>query len=441
MLVPDKIRPYLDRPVAVLGHGVSGRGLSDLLRAAGIHHKVYDERDSDGVHRTFGPEDAAKYGLVVYSPGFPQNHPWLSCAREAGCRLLGELDLASLFWGGALIAVTGTNGKTTVTEFLAFALKRQGIHAVAAGNIGYPLSRMFEAGNARATTAICEVSSFQCESLELLRPQALIWTNFDEDHLDRHGSMRAYFEAKWRLVEQLARPCLIVGSSVEAAARSFGYTLPDFTEVVTLEGREGEVPPGTCFNSLPQRENYLLLQTYWKKEGHSLRALHESARLFRLPAHRLARTAQVDEVSFWNDSKATNFGSTLAALKSFRHPVIWIGGGKYKGGDVPAFAKAVAPSLRQAWLIGETAPVLKENLEQSGVMARCMPTLEDAVRAAFSEAGPGSDIVLSPGFASLDQFSGYAERGIRFEKAVLGLKKGEQEPTSELCAVISKKSL
>lgn len=439
MSVPDQIRPYLDRPLAVLGYGVSGRGLAALLRASGIWFETYDEHDGEATYREFGEKQARHHRLAVYSPGFPPNHPWLEEARKVGCQLVGELDFASLFWAGALIAVTGTNGKTTVAEFLSFAYKRAGINAVAAGNIGYPFSRLCEAANARTTTAVCEVSSFQSESLQHLRPQAVIWTNFAEDHLDRYADMREYFAAKWCLIESLARPRLLVGESVARAAAEYGYVLPNFADVIKVEP-DSDIPAGTCFQSYPQRENYLLVRAFWAQEGLSPRALAESAKQFKPPRHRLATVAQIGQVRFWNDSKATNFASAIAALKSFDKPVLWIGGGKSKGGDIPGFGREIMPFIQKAFLIGETAPEMKAVFEAAGRPCTVFKSIDEAVSAAFDCAEGESEIVLSPGFASLDQFSGYAERGIRFEKAVLSLKNSPRAHTSVECAVISEKS-
>lgn len=439
MSIPDQIKPYLQRPVAVLGYGVSGRGLAAMLRAAGIWFEVYDERDGEAKYHQFSEKEARLHRLVVFSPGFPLEHPWLQAARAADCELLGELDFASLFWSGALIAVTGTNGKTTITEFLAFAYKRAGINAIAVGNVGFPLSRLYEIGNAQATTAVCEISSFQAESLRFLRPQAVIWTNFAEDHLDRYPDMRAYFAAKWKLVERLSRPRLLIGESVARYAETFGYTLPSFTDVIKLD-LKAPIPEGTCFESFPQRENFLLAKAFWEQEGLNARALVETAKQFKPPRHRLASVAQVGQVHFWNDSKATNFASVIAALKSFEEPVLWIGGGKAKGGDIAGFAKAVAPYIKQAFLIGETAVELSHALADSGVRHRCFESIDDAVAAAYQAAEGEAAVLLSPGFASFDQFSGYAERGIRFEKAVLSLKNALGQHTSVKCAVISEKS-
>lgn len=440
MTIPDNIKLHLDRSVAVLGYGVSGRGLAALLRASGIWYEVYDEYDGEARHREFDKTRASLHGLVLYSPGFSQDHPWLVAAREAGCQLMGELDFASLFWSGALVTITGTNGKTTTTEFLSFAMKRVGMKAVAVGNIGYPVSRLHEIGNYGATTAVCEVSSFQSESIEQLRPQALLWTNFGEDHLDRYDSLKGYFAAKWKLVERLARPRLIVGRSVADYAAEFGYTLPSFCQIVDVEEENGLIPVGSCFNSYPQRENYLIVRAYWKQEGLNLQALEDAARQFQPPHHRLGLVQKIGETEFWNDSKATNFNSSLAALKSFDGPILWIGGGKFKGGDVADFARSVGLMIQKAYLIGESANELARNFSQNAVEHKVCNELEAAVAAAYADAQGGTIVLLSPGFSSFDQFSSYSERGIRFEKAVLSLMKQSRESKSQTCAVISEKS-
>jgi UDP-N-acetylmuramoylalanine--D-glutamate ligase len=424
MSIPESIAERVRRPVAVLGFGVSGQAAAALLRNHGCGVEAYDERPGEGVRGKFGPEEARRHDLVVYSPGFRQEHPWLQTARAAGALCLGELDFASLFWRGTLVTVTGTNGKTTLTEFLATALRRQGVGAVAAGNIGHPLSRLDELGATEERVAVCEVSSFQAEGLHFLRPHALLWTNFDEDHLDRYATTRDYFAAKWALVERLARPCLLVGESVAKAAAEFGFKLPNYAVVVKREGYEKVIPKESIFAAYPQAENYLLARCYWELEGNPLDVLEETARAFSTRRHRLARVAEVDGVVFWNDSKGTNFHATLAALETFTGPVIWIGGGKSKGGDIEGFAGRVAGRVREAFLIGETAGVLGTVFHQRGVPAAGCESLREAVERAH-QAGRQSapcTVLFSPGFSSFDMFHDYAERGLAFEQAVLSLK-------------------
>ncbi|HIV04649.1 MAG TPA: hypothetical protein IAC75_05830, partial [Candidatus Spyradosoma merdigallinarum] len=234
MDIPKILEKKLGRPVAVFGAGVSGNAVAEFLRGNGFSAKIYD-RSAAGAARLFGAAEAAEHDLVVFSPGFPREHPWKDAARRAGLLCLCEPDFAALFWQGALppmkrlagesreeflaradarlglTAVTGTNGKTTLTEFLAFALRRVGRDSLAVGNNGVPMSRMLTHSSSASFRPVCEISSFQAEELRYFSPRCVLWTNFDEDHLDRHGSEENYFRAKFRLVECMMRLRLVVG--------------------------------------------------------------------------------------------------------------------------------------------------------------------------------------------------------------------------------------
>lgn len=420
--LPEILARRLARPAAILGDGVSGRAMAAALAAAGRSALVYDAR---GERARFGAEEAARHDLVLLSPGFAQSHPWVLAARRAGCLCLGELDLGALLWDGPAVAVTGTNGKTTLTEFLAFAHKRAGRNAVACGNIGLPLTTV--AADAAATSGgllpVVEVSSFQAEDLRHFSPEAVLWTNLDEDHLDRHGDMESYFRAKHKLVERLLPAgILVVGESVVEHARRVGVALPEETLVARRSDVEGRVPAGSPFVTWPQRENWALAVRYWEARGLPLASLEEAARLFRAAPHRLRRVAEAGLVEFWNDSKGTNFHATLAALREFDCPVRWIGGGKWKGGDLRRFAEQLAPRIESAQLVGETGPELLGLLRELGKPCALHATLEEATLAAGREpAAVRTAVLLSPGFASLDMFRGYAERGHVFERAAQGL--------------------
>ncbi len=415
LAIPDFLSPRLTRPVAVMGGAVSGAGAVALLSRLGAVAVVYDQGGLD-----FTPEAARRHGLVVFSPGFSLHHPWLETARKSGCICMAEIDFASLFWRGRVIAVTGTNGKTTLTEFLARALNGAGRRSFAAGNIGLPFTRVVadEDGGAPELTAVCEVSSFQAEQLGHFSADGLLWTNFAEDHLERHAGMEAYFAAKWELMLRTPPGRSFAGSSVVRFAAQFGRPFPPGAYVAT-EGQPGDPRlAGTPFETYPQRENFILAEAWWRAEGLDEASLYEAARGFRLGRHRLARVEAIDGVTFWNDSKATNFHAVEAALAGFRGPVVLIAGGRSKGGDLAAFARRIAPRLAHAVLIGETGPALGAALGAVGVPHAVCPTLEDAVRAASAAAQPGASVLLSPGFSSFDMFRNYEERGDHFERAV-----------------------
>jgi UDP-N-acetylmuramoylalanine--D-glutamate ligase len=419
LTIPDFLSSRLGRPVAVLGSGVSGGGAIALLTKLGSTAVLYDQRGTE-----FTREAAREHELVVFSPGFSLHHPWLESARKSGCICMAEIDFASLFWRGRVIAVTGTNGKTTLTEFLARALSSVGRRALASGNIGYPFTRLVadEDGGTPETTAVCEVSSFQAEQLGHFCADALLWTNLAEDHLERHPGMEAYFTAKWELVLRTPPSRFFAGSSVARYAAQFGRSIPPGSLVQT-EGQPGDPRlSGTPFASYPQRENFILAEAWWRSEGLSEAALYAAAKIFRLGRHRLSNLGTFEGVTYWNDSKATNFHAVEAALSGFQKPVVLIAGGRSKGGDIPGFARRIAPRLSHAVLIGETGPALAGACEALGVPHTLCLTLDDAVRTAASACRPGGDVLLSPGFSSFDMFRNYEDRGDRFERAVAELQ-------------------
>jgi UDP-N-acetylmuramoylalanine--D-glutamate ligase len=419
-LIPDFIKPLLAQPVAVLGGGVSGRAVLALLEKLGAQGALFDERQEDA-RRDFLPFiGAGARRLAVFSPGFAPGHPWLAAARAAGCECLGELDFAALFWRGTIIAVTGTNGKTTLTEFLTHALQGTRRHAGATGNVGHPFSALVaeREGGVFDEIAVCEVSSFQAEVFKYFRADSALWINIAEDHLERHPGMAAYFEAKWRLFDRTVGGVMLAGSSVRRFAETCGRVLPPDACVET-EGQPADVLLcGTVFEHYPQRENFLMAAAWWHRAGLPEAALYEAARGFRPARHRLARVAERAGVTWWNDSKATNFHAVEGALARFTAPVLLIAGGKSKGGDIAAFVARIAPRLKHAFLIGDTAPALAAACLARGVPHTLCATLAQAVRQAAENAAAGDAVLLSPGFASFDMFRGYQDRGDRFEQLV-----------------------
>jgi UDP-N-acetylmuramoylalanine--D-glutamate ligase len=415
---PPSLHAALAGPTAVLGAGVSGSGVLTLLGSLGVEGVVYDARAESG--REFTAAAARQHGLVVYSPGFPPDHPWLALARAAGATCLGELEFAARLWRGRVIAVTGTNGKTTITELLTHALESAGRRAHATGNIGHAFARLVadRGGGDPDEDAICEVSSFQAEALQEFRADAAIWTNFAEDHLERHSGLEAYFDAKWRLVERTRPGAVFAGSSVVRHARRSGRAVHRLTAVVTEDRPADPRLAGTVFARYPQRENFLLAAAWWRAEGRDEAELIAAARTFALGRHRLDRVAILDGVSYWNDSKATNFHAVEAALAGFPGPVILIAGGRAKGGDIGAFVRRIAPRVRHAVLIGETSAELARHCAALQVAHTCCPGLPAAVRRAAALAVSGDHVLLSPGFASFDLFRDYEDRGDQFEYLV-----------------------
>lgn len=418
LAIPDCLRAALARPVAVFGAGTSGEGVQALLRTLGLPGVVYDQRA-----REFSRAAAARHGLVVFSPGFVPNHPWLVTACSAGLECLGELDFGSLFWRGRIVAITGTNGKTTLTEFLTHALRSHAESAFATGNIGRPFSRLAAdtAGGAPGDIAVCETSSFQAETLQHFHADAALWINHAEDHLERHPSMEAYFSAKWNLLNHTAEDGVFVGSSVQAHARRLNRPLNATTWVKTDWQSADPRLAGTVFAEYPQRENFLMAAAWWRASGRDEEALYAAAKSFVLGRHRMTRVAEHEGVGFWNDSKATNFHAVEAALARFERPVLLIAGGKGKGGDLAAFVQRCAPRVRHLYLLGEVREQLAAACAAAGVPHTLCSSLAEAVSAAAAAAQAGDQVLLSPGFASFDQFRNYQDRGDQFERLVVEL--------------------
>lgn len=417
LVTPDFLAPRLAQPVAILGGGVSGQGVGALLTALGATGKIYDDKGAE-----FTAAAARQHALVIFSPGFAPEHAWLARARAAGAECLAELDFASLFWRGQIIAITGTNGKTTLTEFLAHALRSIGREAHTTGNIGHPFSRLVaeQRGGQPEAFAICEVSSFQAETLRHFQADATLWTNFAEDHLERHPGLESYFSAKWNLVARTKRErgMVFAGTSVQRFAQKFDRPLATAAGVATEAQPPDPQLAGTVFADYPQRENFLLAAAWWRAMGLAEAALYAAARNFRLGRHRCSRVIEHAGITFWNDSKATNFHAVEAAVTGFSAPVVLIAGGKPKGGDLAGFVHRIAPRVKHAVLIGEASGELAFHCSAFRVAHTTCGSLSEAVRRAAELAEPGEHVLLSPGFASFDMFRNYEDRGDQFEALV-----------------------
>lgn len=421
LTIPESLHPLLAQPVAIFGAGASGTAVCALLAELGVPGVIYDAKGT-----SFTAKTAKAHRLVVFSPGFPPEHPWLKLARAAGAECLGELDFAAQFWRGSIIAITGTNGKTTLTEFLTAALCATGRQAYATGNIGHAFAQLVAEtrGGSAETIAVCEVSSFQAETLTRFRADATLWTNFAEDHLERHPGLESYFGAKWNLLVHTKPGGVFVGSSVQRHALKFGRPVNDEARVDTEDQPAEPELVGTVFADYPQRENYLLAAAWWRSAGLPLEALRSAARAFQLGRHRLTRLGEIAGVTYWNDSKATNFHAVEAALTRFTSPVVLIAGGKSKGGDLAGFMHRIAPRVKHVVLIGETSAELAFQASTFRIAHTTAVTLAEATRRAAELAAPGEHVLLSPGFASFDMFRGYVDRGEQFEQLVseLGAK-------------------
>ena len=421
--------------IAILGAGLSGRAAGRLVQSLGYQAQLFDQQASDA-QAVFDSDRAQQFSAVIISPGFSAEHPWRLAAQASAKPCFGELGFAATHWKGKLYAVTGTNGKTSTTQLFQQACQAAGYCAVAVGNIGVPLSEaVMSDQNSEQAVAICEISSFQAECPDGLALDALLWLNFAEDHLDRYPNMQAYFLAKANLVD-----CL----KAEAPA-----VLPDsirtfFTDTLQAQQlhfcsekmqTEAILDSASPFYHQPYRQNFQQLAVLWRLLGLPEESLIRAANHNRLPEHRLQKVASSDLLCAWDDSKATNFDACLAALQSLApQPIVWIGGGASKGGDLHGFIARVAPHVQQAFVYGEVAKDLQAGLSRHSVPCGYNSDFLNAVQAAFAFCmHPRSDgqtwqLLLSPGFSSLDQFVSYAERGKCFQSTVFGLMPTQNPP-------------
>ncbi|MFI3291375.1 MAG: UDP-N-acetylmuramoyl-L-alanine--D-glutamate ligase [Opitutales bacterium] len=400
-----------NKKVALFGKGVSTLSAKKLLDFLEIDSVFYSPDDEE-----FNQDKAQNHALVIYSPSFKQSHTYLEIARENGTTCLCESDFSALLWQGEIIAISGTNGKTTSTSFLCHCLNNLGQKAVEAGNIGTPLSEhcVNLENFGKGVTAVYELSSFQLMDTKYIEPKAYIWTNFDEDHLDWHSSMLEYFEAKLKLAKHT--DIFLVGRSVEEYAKLYSKDLPAYTQIID---RQNAPAP---FDNNIQNENYSLVKALLKKLGFDIEKLSKIASTFKFAKYRFSKSLELNGISFYNDSKATNTHATIAALNSFENELIWIGGGKNKHCDLGKLADLLAKKAKLSILMGESAKNLKDLLDKRGAKAKIVYNLNEAVKIAYENAKNGDNILFSPSFSSFGMFANYIDRGNCFEREILSLK-------------------
>lgn len=419
-LSPDKVR----QRIAILGAGLSGQSARRLARALGHQVSLYDQAGGEGSPH-FSAACAAEYDAFILSPGFAAAHPWRQIAASRGKPCYSELGYAARHWKGELYGITGTNGKTTLTQLITDALCCDGKTAVAVGNIGYPLSAaVLSEANTAESYAVCEISSFQAELTAGLVLDGLLWSNFAEDHLDRYATLPLYFEAKAKLFTCLTpdAPCLL-GQQVEPWIQGFAGLLPqDFRFISDISDLSG-LAEDCVYRNAPHCQNYAQAAEFWQVLGGSRAALLQAANTGKLAPHRLQTVVAQAGVTCWDDSKATNFHAAIAAIDALSGPIFWIGGGCSKGGDLHAFATALSGKIEAAFVYGAVCEELEAALSAVGQRVEAFPDFRAAVAAAIQAAQQcaPAQVLLSPGFASFDQFRSYSERGKCFISEVLSL--------------------
>jgi len=435
--------------VMVVGAGRSGRAAAELLVARGARVTLADRAasidgvgasETAGVALALGAHDPRRFeraDLVVLSPGVPADQPAVQAARTAGVPVIGELELASRWISGRLIAITGTKGKSTTTTLAARMIAQGGLTALAGGNLGTALSSQV-ASSQPATFHVVEASSFQLETTDTFHPWIAVLLNLTADHLDRHASFDAYARAKARIfANQTADDWSVVNADDPAAvslaassrARRFDFALESTLEAgITIDGdqivrRDGArtVPllPVAAVR-LPGRHqlgDVLAAAAVGCLVGVPAPALRRAVETFRGLEHVLEHVAEIGGVAFVNDSKATNVDAARRSIESFDGDVVVIMGGRYKGGRFEDLRAPVAARVRAVVAIGEAQPLIEAALGDIALVERAA-SMRDAVDRALTFARPGGVVLLAPACASFDQFQDYAARGRAFKAEV-----------------------
>jgi UDP-N-acetylmuramoylalanine--D-glutamate ligase len=433
--------------VLVYGLASSGESVVRHLRAEGVEVVAADDRAESGAAdraRALGVELVVRPGAeelaslvssvseVVVSPGVPAHHPLFSTADTP---VVSEIELAWRRAAVPIVAVTGTNGKTTVVTLVEAMLRASGISGLAAGNIGLPLLDALDAVPA-PDVVVAEVSSFQLARTVEFAPAVGAWCNFSPDHLDWHGTVEAYRTAKARIWAHAGPGVTAVANAEDpvvrragddAAARGatsvrFGIDEGEFRRIGdALVGPRGEALVGISElrRSLPHDlSNAVCAAAVATAVGASPTGCAEALRAFAGLPHRVERVGEANGVVFYDDSKATTPAATLAALRGFDRAVL-IAGGRNKGLDLSVL-RAASSHLRAVVTIGEAAGEIDEVFAGACPVVPA-PTMTDAVDAAASQARPGDAVLLSPACASYDWYRSYGERGDDFARAVRSL--------------------
>jgi UDP-N-acetylmuramoylalanine--D-glutamate ligase len=443
--------------VLVVGLAKTAVATALFCAARGAHVTVTEERarqafqDAEralrdaGVALEFGghaPELFAQQDLIVPSPGVPADVPALQAARQHGIRIWSEIELAWCFLRGRVVAITGSNGKTTTTTLVAHILGTAGSRVLLGGNIGTPLISLVDQSSDETIT-VAEVSSFQLELVEDFRPGVAVLLNLTPDHLDRHKTFAEYGRVKQRLFEkQQPDDCAILNADDPAVAQfspagpqifwfsrqkrvAAGAFVRDGRIVFRQDGVEEvllrceEVPLRGAHNL----ENVLAACVAARLAGAQASAVADGVRSFAGVEHRLEFVAEIAGVSFYNDSKATNVDATLKAIEAFSTPILIILGGKDKAGDYTVLREPLRRGARLALLIGSAAEKIATELGDALPVVRA-GTLETAVTMAFERARPGDTVLLAPACASFDQFQNFEHRGRAYKQLVRDLHQG-----------------
>lgn len=441
------------KTVLVIGLGRTGKSVARCVLAHGGHVRVVDSQADEamsalaqfnGLPVEVRPDDAPDellrgVQLVIPSPGAPATHPLLREAVRRQVAVRSEIELAYQLLTCPILAITGTNGKSTTTALLGEMIRQAGTGTFIGGNLGTPL---IDAVGVSYAVAVAEISSFQLEWVEQFRPQIGVFLNLSEDHLDRHGSFERYGAAKQRLFAQQRGSDWVVMNRDDPSVYALCHGLPgrlfSFGWTPMAGDSEGAwVEAGTLVLRHGGHETHYALDEVHLRGRHNIAnvmAAVSAATLWGVPPavirtvlatfmglpHRLELVAEKDGVAYVNDSKGTNIDAVVQSLGSFSGPIILLAGGVEKGGDYRPLREALRTRGKRLILFGQARRALHAALGQE-TETLLVDALDDAVQAAHRAAQAGDTVLLSPACASFDQFRNYAHRGEAFRSYVEAL--------------------
>jgi UDP-N-acetylmuramoylalanine--D-glutamate ligase len=461
-----------NKNIVVVGLGRTGLATARFLHQKGARVLVADTADEAqlgdsvrtlremGVALELGPHRIASFqnaDLIVVSPGVPHTIEPIEQAKSRGIPLMSEVELASRFIKEPIVAVTGTNGKTTTTELLGQMLQNSGVSVFVGGNIGNPLIEYVRSGQ-KKQVVVAEISSFQLDTIDSFRPKVSVLLNITADHLDRYPDFEAYADSKIRVFKnQQADDVAVLNGSdplirsktkeiksqrlffpapgageqgavlngkriilnldklkrIQSAIRNphSAFRNPEYLDIAKIRLRGRHNFENACAASLAALAS-----------GATLEAIQKTLAYFKGLAHRLERVATVNGVHYYNDSKATNVDGVLRALDSFSKPILLLMGGRDKGSNFGLLQDPIRAHAKELIVMGEAAEAIRSALGQQ-LPTKVAASMQDAITMAFQDADPEDVVLFSPGCASFDWYNNYAERGDDFRRAVEKIKK------------------
>ena len=443
-----------NKRVLVVGLGKSGLSAAMFLRAQGARVTVSDTRSAVALAKEIPAlldagimVEAGGHGLltfrrqdlIVVSPGVPMDTPEVKQAKAFGLKVIGELELASRFLQGQIVAITGSNGKTTTTSLVGKIFSNADLPTLVGGNIGLPVIELVEKSTAE-TTSVLEVSSFQLETIEEFHPRIAVVLNITPDHLDRHGSFENYAAAKTRITEcQTADDFLVLNAEDKATQMVALKTKAQiywfsgrrpikqgafvYGESIVFVPREGaKAEPVMPVNEIHLKgshnvENVLAAICAARLAGIPAEVIRRAVAEFKAVEHRLEYVRSVNGVEFYNDSKATNVDATMKAVASFPGGIHLILGGKDKDSDYSLLAALLKERVKAVYTIGTAAEKIERQLDGVVKMVQA-GTMQIAVSEAAKTALNGEVVLLAPACSSFDQFENYEHRGRVFRQLV-----------------------